>query len=252
MPQAHSRWDLPAAGAPIVFPRRVRDDGLPRAWYRQRKWKLRGRVTRWMVRTGLRQINAAYAHTGSAAFARTTVGRLELIDAAHAADRYGMLQPRHSELGRWIVLDEYELALCARAAVRILERIWTPEFIETASLGGRVSIRPPTYTPSQYQHVQHLPQQLAAEVLGCSVRTVKRLAALARATGGAVKAAALVYATRVRRLFPETAYNRGQITKAWGVPAEDLQTLEQPNVPLKPPKQPPQPLACAEVVKSHH
>jgi hypothetical protein len=165
-----------------------------------------------MVRTGYQQANRHYSHHGDADAARHTVGPLELITAARAADRHGILDWRNQD--RWVTLDADELERTARLAVRLIEQQWTPAFIDTCSLAGRVSRRGPTFTLEQYADVQHMTQGAAARALGCSVATIKRLRAQVRAAGSLVKAAALAHAQRARRvvLRPNDWY---QVTRTW-------------------------------------
>jgi hypothetical protein len=211
-------WDFAAAGIAPAFPKRVRAD-VPRKQYRARKWAMRGRVMRWMIRTGYQQANRHYSHHGDEQAARHIVGPLELIAAARAADTRGILDWRNQDT--WVTLDAYELRQTAELAARIVEQQWTPAFIDTCSLAGRVSRRGPTFTLEAYADVAHMPQSLAARALGCSVATIKRLRAQAKAAGSALKAAALAHARRARPvvLRPFSWY---QLTKTRVVQAPAL------------------------------
>lgn len=211
-------WDFATLGAPNVFPRRVRDAGLPRRLYRQSKWRLRGRLTRWMTVQAYRQMNAHYKRYGDADAARAVIGTWELVAAAEQADTRGIINNAPAEIDgfpEWIHLTDEEVAKCARTAVRAVGKHWRPTFIDTCILGGQVSRRGPKFTSKDYLQVRHMTQSKAAAALGCSIATVKRLRARAAAAGSAFRAAVLEHARRQRRTYAPVVHWY-QLTRTWG------------------------------------
>lgn len=206
------RWTFEELGKPNVFPRRVRDMGLPGRLYRERKWALRVRVRDYIVRDALRLMNEAYRDTGDTDPA-SLVTPEKLLERARQADTYGVL--RTDVWGVYLYLDAYEADKTARAAHDIAARIWTPDLIDTASLAGRMSKRGPSFTLEDYAQVRHTTGAQGARLLGCSLSTIRRLARQWRERLETLRGRALEHARRNRDTHGASLMGC-QVTRIWG------------------------------------